>query len=371
MLRAVLDPQTKRIIYKDDGAGSPVGGGAMGGNPAARGQASVSLPQLSVGPGDQAGGSVRPAPSMTMSAMPAPNPLASHLSGLEQANGLPQGYLAQIRAVESSNGRNLANPNSSARGPYQIISGTRNTLGLSLDDAMDEYKSSAAIAKMAGQDASAFQSRFGRVPSGADIYGMHQRGRQGYFDLLNGKAPQGAEATLNAAGGMDANGQLGVIQRMYQNAKPDIPGDPTTRFGSGFGSGPTLPNTPGTINAVSPTVTQGMGGDSSGGTPAPAAAPDPSKGTFNGGLYGLLQGDSYTGQGSAKDFSGKMGDFVGSDKFRAGMTGIATLLGGGGGGAPAVKAPGIQPMSAEDQENKPNMSLLQMLYANRGQGAGR
>lgn len=364
MLRAVLDPQTKRITYKDDGMGGSIGG-VQGTNPgrsmpAAGGQAAVSLPQISVGPG----AGVSPAPSMTMGGMAAPNPLASHLSGLEQAHGLPQGYLAQIRAIESSNGQNLANPNSSARGPYQFLDKTARAVGLDDAGRMDEYKSAAAAARMAGEDARAFQSQFGRAPSGADIYGMHQQGRQGYFDLLGGKAPGGAAQSLNGAGGMDANGQLGVIQRMYQNAKPDLPGDPTTRFGAGFrDSGPTLPNTPGTINAVSPVVTSGMGGAA-----APATQP-PADQKFNGGILGLMQGGDYTGPGANKDFMGKMGDFTGSSAFSTGMKGLMSALGGSS--TPAIKAPGIQNLPEEDQENKPNMSLLQMLYGSGGvQGSG-
>jgi hypothetical protein len=305
------------------------------------------------------------AAAMPVRADPA-TPLGGHLSGLEKNYGLPQGYLAQIRAIESSNGKNLANPNSSARGPYQFIDSTAKKLGLSMEDRMDEYKSAAAVAKMAAGDAAAFQARTGRAPTGADLYGMHQQGQAGYLGLLNGKTPSAVAQSLNGAGGMDAQGQLGVIQRMYQNARPDLPGDPTTKYGSGGGA--TLSNNSGSINAVSPVVTQNaMGGDSGGGTAAPTAtAPDQK---FNGGILGLLQGADYTGAGANKDFSGKMADFTGSGAFTSGIKGLMGALGGGG-SAPTLKAPGIQNLPEEDQENKPNMSLLQMLYAKGGAPGG-
>lgn len=291
-------------------------------------------------------------------------PLGTHLSSLEQRYGLPQGYMAQIRAIESSNGTNLANPNSSARGPYQIINSTRQALGLSPQDVMDEYKSASAIAGMAARDAAAFQSATGRAPTGADLYGMHQQGQAGYLGLLKGQTPSQAAQALNGAGGMDAQGQLGVIQRMYQNARPDLPGDPTTRYGSGGGA--TLTNNSGSINAVSPVVTQGaMGGSNGGGTATPSA-PNPADGKFTGGILGLLQGGDYTGAGANKDFAGKMGDFTSSGAFTSGVKGLMSALGGSS--APAIKAPGIQNLPEEDQENKPNMSLLQMLYAKGTQG---
>lgn len=317
----------------------------------------VTLPQISVGPSDPAPLAGRMPAMVGGGGMTAPNPLASHLSGLEQQYKLPQGYLAQIRAVESSNGKNLANPNSSARGPYQFINSTAERMGLSMADRMDEYKSAEAVAKMASSDAAAFQAKMGRAPTGADIYGMHQQGQAGYLGLLNGRTPGAAAQSLNGAGGMDAQGQIGVIQRMYNNAKPDLPGDPTTRFGAGFGQTET-PSTPSGVPAV---AAQGAA------TPVtPAAAPAQK---FDGGILGLLQGSDYTGAGAGKDMMGKMGDFTGSSAFASGMKGLMGALGGGG-QAPAIKAPGIQNLSPEDEENKPNMSLLQMLYAKgRGQGA--
>ena len=324
----------------------------------------VTLPQISVGPSDPApaAGAGR-APSMSMGGMSAPNPLASHLSGLEQQYKLPQGYLAQIRAVESSNGKNLANPNSSARGPYQFINSTAERMGLSMEDRMDEFKSAQAVAKMAAGDAAAFQAKMGRAPTGADIYGMHQQGQAGYLGLLNGRTPGGAAQSLNGAGGMDAQGQLGVIQRMYNNAKPDLPGDPTTRFGAGFGQNATTAND---VNAPSPGA---QGPTNQGPTAATPTTPAAAPAKFDGGVMGLLQGSDYTGAGAGKDFSGKMADFTGSSAFTSGMKGLMGALGGGQ-SAPAIRAPGIQNLSPEDEANTPNMSLLQMLYAKGGrQGA--
>jgi hypothetical protein len=262
--------------------------------------------------------------------------LGSHLSGLEQQYGLPQGYLAQIRAIESSNGTKLANPYSSARGPYQIINSTRDALGLTDADRMDEFKSASAIAKMAGADAQAYQAKFGSAPSGAQLYGMHQQGRAGYFGLLNGQTPGQAAQALNGAGGMDASGQLGVINKMYQNARPDLSGDPTTQYGGGFGKS----------DPPAPSATP---------APSPAAAPAaPAK--YDGGLVGLLSSENPGAD--AKSMFAKDSGFMGAAKG---------LMGAMGSSAPALKAPGIQPSAPGDDMNSPNMQLLSMLY---GKGFG-
>lgn len=387
MLRAVLDPNTKRIVYKDDGKGGAPAAG-IGGNPGKMGApASVTLPELSVGPTPEAapaaapqsrpasmmmggGGMAPPTMAGAMSqgaAARAPvqadpvSPLGAHLSGLEKNYGLPQGYLAQIRAVESSNGKNLANPNSSARGPYQFINSTAEKMGLSMEDRMDEYKSAAAVAKMAAGDAAAFQKRTGQTPTGADLYGMHQQGQAGYLGLLNGKTPGAAAQSLNGAGGLSAEGQLNVIRNMYNKAKPDLPGDPTTPYGGGGGA--TLTNNAGSINQVSPVVTQGAAGaQGPDPAPAPAGGAQAPAAKFDGGILGLMKGDDYTGAGANKDFSGKMADFTGSSAFTSGIKGLMSAFGGGG-SAPAIKAPGIQNLSPEDEANAPNMSLMQKLYA--------
>lgn len=332
MLRAVMDPQTKRIVYKDDGVKGTSPALPMASN-AQPGE--ISLPQLSVGPGSDPAPAAARAPSMSMGGMAAPNMLGSHLSGLEQQYGLPQGYLAQIRAVESSNGKNLANPNSSARGPYQIINSTRDALGLTDADRMDEFKSASAIAKMAGADAQAFQSKYGTAPSGAQLYGMHQQGRQGYFGLMGGVAPGGAAQSLNGAGGMDANGQLSVINRMYQNAKPDLPGDPSTKFGSGFGRSDTADTGEGAAPA------------------APATAPAAAPAKYDGGLLGLFGSDNPGAD--AKSLFSQGSGFMGAAK------GLMGAMGGSGGGQ-TLKAPGIQPSAPGDDMNTPNLQLMKMLY---------
>lgn len=336
MLRAVMDPNNKRIVYRDDNI---------------NGAANVTLPQISVGPtaapaassnsGSEGGGMMR-------------RPYPDFLSQLEKDRGLPQGYLAQTRAVESSNGRNTVNPNSSARGDFQFITSTARKYGV---DPSDRFSSARGAADLAADNMRYFQNRFGRVPTGAELYGMHQQGSAGFGNLMDGRAPGGAAQSLNGGAGMSAVGFRNSIMAKYMNAKPDISGDPTVQ------RGPTV-EAANAANAPLPGARGPTKQPGSNATPV-AVAPQVQDQKFNGGIVGLLQGSDYTGAGASKDFAGKMGDFTGSSAFTSGVKGLMAALGGGGGGQ-ATYAPGIQNLPAEDQENKPDMSLLQMLYGRSG-----
>lgn len=354
MLRATLDPVTKRIVYKDDGNGE----GASAPLAMPGGQASVTLPEISVGPTPAPAPS--PAPASNAGGGMMRLPLGSYLQQLEQSRGLPQGFLAQTRAVESSNGQNTVNQKSSARGDFQFITSTARKYGVNVNDP---YDSARGAADLAADNAKYFQSKFGRAPTGQDLYGMHQQGAGGYANLLNGVAPGGAAQSLNGGAGMNASKFLAKIHGIYNNAKPDLPGDPTTKNGGGI---PTQAAAD-AANAPLPGA-QGPTNQPNSGAAAPvaAAAPDPAQQKYTGGLIGLLQGSDYTGAGSGKDFSGKMADFTNSSAFTSGVKGLMGALGGGG--APAIKAPGIQPTG--DDENKPNLSLLQMLYSRGAMGGG-
>lgn len=357
MLRATLDPVTKRITYKDDGKG----GGAAAPLAMPGGGAEVSLPEISVGPPQQP---PAPAPAAASNANGGMMrlPLGSYLQQLEQSRGLPQGFLAQTRAVESSNGKAFANPNSSARGDFQFIRSTARKYGV---DVTDPYDSARGAADLAADNAKYFQSKFGRAPTGQDLYGMHQQGPAGYAKLLNGVAPGGAAQSLNGGAGMNASGFLAKIHGIYNNAKPDLPGDPTTKNGGNIPTQAAADSANAPLpGAQGPTNQPNFGAQ---GPAAPvAAAPDPAQQKYTGGLLGLMQGSDYTGAGSGKDFSGKMQDFTGSSAFTSGIKGLMGALGGGGGAT--LKAPGIQPTG--DDENKPNLSLLQMLYSRGAMGGG-
>lgn len=338
MLRAVMDPTTKRIVYRDDNI---------------NGAANVTLPQISVGPTD--------APSVPLSsgsqgggAMRLPYP--DFLSQLEKGRGLPSGYLAQTRAVESSNGRNTVNPNSSARGDFQFITSTARKYGV---DVNDRYSSAQGAADLAADNMRYFQNRFGRVPTGAELYGMHQQGAAGFGNLLDGQAPGGAAQRLNGGAGMGAVGFRNAIMSKYTNAKPDLPGDASAQ------RGPTVE----AANAANAPIVGAQGPTNQPGSNAMPAigTPQMQDQKFNGGIAGLLQGSDYTGAGAGKDFAGKMQDFTGSSAFTSGMKGLMGALGGGQ-SAPAISAPGIQNLAPEDEANTPNMSFMQKLLAAGGVG---
>lgn len=83
---------------------------------------------------------------------------ASYFAQLEQKYGLESGVLSAVTATESSAGQRTGHPTdkngkvlSSALGPFQILKGTRQDLGLSDADAMDTGKSADAAARYLSQ----------------------------------------------------------------------------------------------------------------------------------------------------------------------------------------------------------------------------
>lgn len=309
--------------------------------------AAVTLPQLSVGPSqpDAGGGMMR-------------KPYGQFLSDLEKSRGLPDGYLARTRAVESANGTNLQNPNSSAKGPFQFIDSTAKAVGLK--DPMDPYASATAAADLAQANAKIFQQRTGQAPTGADLYGMHQQGPGGYLTLTQGGRTSDAAMNLNGGAGLSPSQMVAKIHGLYNNAQPANLGDgftPPARIGDNQGQGPTVANAANLPqNQPDPAPAQAAAG------PKP---PDPN-GKFTGGLFGMMQGDDYTGAGSAKDTMGKLGDVFGDGSsgspIGTAVAGLAKALAP----APAAKAPPMQALP--DLSNTPNMAYLQMLMKNRGGG---
>lgn len=306
----------------------------------------VTLPELSVTTAQPP-----PAPASNAGGGMMRQPLGQYYQGLEQARGLPDGYLARTRAVESANGTNLANPNSSARGDFQFIRSTAADMGI---NPMDPYDAARGAADLAQQNAAAFQKATGRAPSGADLYGMHQQGPTGYLGLLNGRAPGGDAQALNGGSGLNAGGFLGKIQAMYNNAKPD-------------NLGPGAPN-----------VASIPGGQNGGGQQQPAAAANntvaatpatPPSNTYKGGLLGMFGVGDQSAPGMNKDFGGKMSDMLaqpGGGAIGTGIQALGTILGGGGQAAPKPAQFGPAP-----EDHKPESSLLAMMvprYRRQQQG---
>lgn len=298
----------------------------------------VTLPGLSVGP-DTGGGMMK-------------KPYGQFLADLEKSRGLPDGYLARTRAIESANGTNLRNPNSSAKGDFQFIDSTARSMGLT--NPMDPYASATAAADLAAQNSAAYQKRMGQAPTGADLYGMHQQGSGGYLGLLAGNRTSDDAMRLNGGAGLSGTQMVARIHGLYDKAKPANLGEgfmPPAQMGANAGQGPTIQNA----------QAQGLPTGSVAPTP-----PDNSKDKFTGGLFGLAQGDDYSGAGRAKDMMGKLGDIFGDGGKGSPIGGaIAGLTQALGGGQQQQSAPApLQPLP--DLSNTPNMQYLQMLMARRG-----
>lgn len=117
------------------------------------------------------------------------NPL-DYLRQIEQKYGLPDGYLARTRQIESRNGQNTYNPKSGAAGDFQFIPSTAKAYGLT--DPYDFYQSADAAGRFARDNASVLRNRLGRDPSAGELYLAHQQGAGGASKLLaNPNAPAG------------------------------------------------------------------------------------------------------------------------------------------------------------------------------------
>lgn len=279
-------------------------------------------------------------------------PLGTYFENLERERGLPPGYLARTRAIESANGRNTYNAGSKATGDFQFIPKTAAAFNL---DPTDPYASAKAAADYGKQNADLFQRKFGRTPTGADLYGMHQQGPQGYVDLMGGKV-NARNLASNGGAGMSADGFINKLYGMYNGAKPGNLGIPTPEYpGANRGQGPTVASADAQAKAYAPfsDTVQGPGFPGAG---MAAPAPDNSQATFNGGLLGLAQGSDYQGAGDGKDMMGKIGDTVKGADFGSAMKGLAALAGGGGTSRPAP----VQPLDTTPG-NTPNLSFLQMM----------
>lgn len=105
-------------------------------------------------------------------------------SELERRYGLPQGYLAPTRKVESSGGRNVYNPKSGAAGDFQFIPRTARAYGLA--DPYDPVASADAAARLARDNMAALRRAGIENPTAADLYLAHQQGAGGAVKLLRG-----------------------------------------------------------------------------------------------------------------------------------------------------------------------------------------
>ena len=160
--------------------------------------------------------------------------LADYYSQLEQERGLPAGYLGKVRHIESSDGTNLVNPNSSARGDFQFMKSTAAQYGI---DPMDPRASAKAAADMAVQNRVSLANSLGVDPSsitGGQLYLAHQQGAGGAAKLLqSGNEPGSASSilgdqasSLNGGAGLSGAQMSNKWISAYNGAQPNYDGKP-------------------------------------------------------------------------------------------------------------------------------------------------
>lgn len=104
-------------------------------------------------------------------------------SAYEARYELPSGFLSRTAQLESSMGKNMKNPNSSATGPFQFITSTAKAYGLS--DPMDWTQSTDAASRLGRDNATVLSRALGRAPTAAELYLAHQQGGGGAAKLLS------------------------------------------------------------------------------------------------------------------------------------------------------------------------------------------
>lgn len=135
---------------------------------------------------DGSGASGAPRSMRQGSVSPAPRyegDMPVDFAAYEARYDLPEGFLARTAQLESSMGKNMKNPNSSAEGPFQFIDSTAQRYGLK--NRRDWGQSTDAASRLGRDNASALSRALGRAPTGAELYLAHQQGAGGATKLLS------------------------------------------------------------------------------------------------------------------------------------------------------------------------------------------
>ena len=153
-----------------------------------------------------------------------PDERTNLFNSLEQEYGLPSGYLSRTHQIESSGGRNLVNPSSSARGHFQFMPATAREMGV--EDPMDLGQSARGAAAYAAQNMERLRRAGVEQPTGAHLYLAHQQGPGGAVGLLQGADRSAADIVGRAAvtgnrgdEGMTGSDFANRIMAMYEGQK--------------------------------------------------------------------------------------------------------------------------------------------------------
>lgn len=105
-----------------------------------------------------------------------------------QGQNVPPDLLANIAGAESSGRNDAANPNSSAKGLFQFIDSTWESLGGTPDNQFDPEENAQLGAKYTRQNAEHLKSELGRNPTYGEVYAAHFFG-PGVSSMLNNADP--------------------------------------------------------------------------------------------------------------------------------------------------------------------------------------
>lgn len=209
--------------------------------------------------GGTGGGSVQPAPAWE-------GPVPVDFGQYESQYGLPSGYLQRTAQLESSMGRNMKNPNSSATGPFQFIDSTARQYGVT--DRMDWTQSTDGASRLARDNAAHLRRTLGRDPSAAELYLAHQQGAGGAAKLLaspNARAVDivGADAVRLNGGNpnMTASEFAGLWTSKFGDPTPTRRAEPTPQQTQAPQQRPPLSETSG-VSLQFPSLADTAGGSS-------------------------------------------------------------------------------------------------------------
>lgn len=114
---------------------------------------------------------------------------------INDAAGLPPGYLAQTAYIES--GFNPNADNGIARGAFQFTGPTAKQYGLT--NPFDPIASAQAAAKLATDNQNFLSGGLGRAPTAGELYLAHQQGASGALNLLTHPGANAADIVGKAA----------------------------------------------------------------------------------------------------------------------------------------------------------------------------
>jgi hypothetical protein len=154
--------------------------------------------------------------------------LGAAIGAAARQYGVPAAFLSRLAEIESSGGRNLVNPNSSARGPFQFMPGTWAQYGAG-GDRMSATDSAAAAARLTQANARVLRNALGREPTWGELYLAHQQGAGGASALLTNPGMRAAD--LVGADAVRLNGGTAGM------SAGDFASLWTRKFGGGSGLG--------------------------------------------------------------------------------------------------------------------------------------